>query len=422
MKYKILFIAARPTAGVQYHRLHVPHNALARLHPEFEVDTLDTLEGIADDFLKNYQLVVFSRTLSYAWKDRVIQPADAKYAWDYFHFRAQDIMDQLKRLNIVTVIDLDDTWKLHRDHLYYWNYVREHIGDHNEFCCRQADHVICTTDFFREELTKYNDKITVIPNAIDRTIEQFTPHPTQSPMTRIGWLGSSSHTDDMAPLKAPFAALWKDRAIAHKLQLVLGGYLLNDKVNLLDPKTGNSKPIKMHPSQQVSGTYERIFTDEYKGIREYQNYVKWLQMYEPGGEQIMEPMPYKRIWYQDINKYAAAYNELDVSIAPLLDNFFNNCKSQLKLIEAGFMKKALICSNSHPYTIDAKHGKNCLVVAPNKPMEWYYAIRKMVMEPNLKEDLAAQLHEDVKDAYSIERWTPVRAQLYKSLIDSKNKN
>jgi len=420
MKYKILFVAARPTGGVQYHRLHMPHNALARLHPEFEVATVDTVVDVPDDFLKQFQLVVFSRTLSYEWGTRAILNPNAIKPWELWQFRAQTEMERLKKLGLVVVCDMDDTWKLHRKHLYYWNYVKEHIGEHNEYCARHADQLICTTPFLADELRSYNDNVEVIANCIDPTVKQYQAEPKPSEMIRFGWLGSSSHTDDMEMMATSMRRIWEDRDVAPIIQLVLGGFSMEDEVQLLDPKTGKSKPIKMHKSQQVCARYERIFTDEYKGIREYPKYVDYLKNYTQSWPEYMEPMPYKRIWFRDINTYATAYDEIDVALAPIVDHFFNNCKSQLKMIEAGFMKKALICSDAYPYTIDGVNNKNCLMVPQTNLYGWYAAIKRLALEPELRADLAAALQQDMTTKYSIEPWTKLRADLYKQLIDKKN--
>lgn len=49
------------------------------------------------------------------------------------------------------------------------------------------------------------------------------------------------------------------------------------------------------------------------------------------------------------SEYAWEYNAIDVALAPLEDNPFNRSKSFLKVIEAGFKKKAIICSDVEPY-------------------------------------------------------------------------
>ena len=64
---------------------------------------------------------------------------------------------------------------------------------------------------------------------------------------------------------------------------------------------------------------------------------------------------YNRVWTEPVTSYAKNYAKFDVSLAPIMNHMFNRVKSQLKVIEAGFYKKALIASNIGPYTIDLKH-------------------------------------------------------------------
>jgi hypothetical protein len=56
-----------------------------------------------------------------------------------------------------------------------------------------------------------------------------------------------------------------------------------------------------------------------------------------------------------------------------------------------------------------KHGKNCLVVK-NKN-EWYRNMTKLINEPKMVEDLAAQLYDDVQD-YHIDNVTETRYNAY----------
>ena len=48
-------------------------------------------------------------------------------------------------------------------------------------------------------------------------------------------------------------------------------------------------------------------------------------------------------------EYAWEYNAANVTLAPLFPNKFNDGKSFLKVIESGFKKKAIICSDTEPY-------------------------------------------------------------------------
>jgi glycosyltransferase involved in cell wall biosynthesis len=100
-------------------------------------------------------------------------------------------------------------------------------------------------------------------------------------------------------------------------------------------------------------------------------------------------------------------------------------KSQLKVIEAGFYKKALIASNVGPYTIDLKHALNqgqftdgnaLLVDNARNHSDWSKNIKKLVENPNMIVDLGERLYETVKDKYDLNQVTKTRSEFYKSLI------
>jgi glycosyltransferase involved in cell wall biosynthesis len=100
-------------------------------------------------------------------------------------------------------------------------------------------------------------------------------------------------------------------------------------------------------------------------------------------------------------------------------------KSQLKVIEAGFYKKALITSDLGPYTIDLKHcldhgnfvdGNAMLVNENRNHSDWAKYIKKLVDNPNLVNDMGERLYETVKDTYDLNNVTKNRAEYYKSLI------
>jgi glycosyltransferase involved in cell wall biosynthesis len=100
-------------------------------------------------------------------------------------------------------------------------------------------------------------------------------------------------------------------------------------------------------------------------------------------------------------------------------------KSQLKVIEAGFYKKALIASEIGPYTIDLKHclengnfvdGNAMLVKEVRNHSDWAKYIEKLIKNPNLVKDMGERLYETVKDKYDLNVVTKTRAEFYKSII------
>ena len=141
------------------------------------------------------------------------------------------------------------------------------------------------------------------------------------------------------------------------------------------------------------------------------NYSKLVGAYSlEESYRFSEQYPYQRIPYQyDVNKYAYMYSRFDVSIAPLENTLFNRCKSELKMIEAGVLKKAIIVSNIYPYTILA-NSKNSILINDNK-RGWYDAMRKLIKNPNFKHDLSQQLYLDVKENYNLEDFNKIRKQI-----------
>jgi recombinational DNA repair ATPase RecF len=136
-------------------------------------------------------------------------------------------------------------------------------------------------------------------------------------------------------------------------------------------------------------------------------------------------LPYVRVWTKPVTTYAMNYSKFDISLAPIINHIFNRMKSQLKVIEAGFYKKALIASEIGPYTIDLKHclkngnftdGNAILIPENRNHSDWSKSIKKLVQNPEMINELGERLFETVKDKYDLKNVTVTRAEFYKSLI------
>jgi glycosyltransferase involved in cell wall biosynthesis len=116
-----------------------------------------------------------------------------------------------------------------------------------------------------------------------------------------------------------------------------------------------------------------------------------------------------------------------VLFAPLDCNGFNEVKSELKFIEAGFTKTAVIASNYGPYTIGSKpmnkfggeidlEGNCFLIDERKKHKDWTKSIIKLVSNPELIKVLQDNMYETVKDKYNIKNVTRDRAEWYKKIV------
>ena len=112
-----------------------------------------------------------------------------------------------------------------------------------------------------------------------------------------------------------------------------------------------------------------------------------------------ENKPYRRVWTKPITSYASNYNLFDISLAPLKENTFNKVKSQLKVIEAGFHKKALIAQDFGPYNIDSvnlieyggginEKGNAILILGRKNHKDWVKALNRLKKNPELIKLLA----------------------------------
>ena len=360
-----------------------------------------------------------------------------KYDIIHFHKGLFKKMDQFwnaiefcKENGIVTIMDIDDYWDLPQTHPMY--HQNKALG-HQSLIIKNltmVDYVTTTTDIFANKIKPHNKNVLVFPNAIDPTEEQYSPAKNPSDRIRFGFVMGSSHEKDMDLFNGVVGKLPKD--VLDKMQIVLCGFDTRGTVTIFD-KDGTLKqqrPIK--PEESVWYRYEQNVTDNYRIVSpEYraflERFVPNLQWPNASNE------AYRREWTKDISKFATHYRNVDVLIAPLEETEFNAVKSELKFIEAGFTKTAVIASNFGPYTIGSKNmfkfggeidmDGNCILVDKRKAhKDFVKAIKKLVDNPELITTLQNNMHETVKDKYDIRNVTDKRAAWYKEIVQLKKEN
>ena len=108
----------------------------------------------------------------------------------------------------------------------------------------------------------------------------------------------------------------------------------------------------------------------------------------------------------DITQYAQLYKFFDVSLSPLKNSTFNKCKSELKVVEAGFTRTAIIASNVTPYKEVIKHGETGILCS--SPKEWKEAIEGMTL--NKAWTLGNNLYEYCKEHYDLSDINKLRVE------------
>lgn len=402
---KTIAVITRERNGVSFHRQFVPHINIAKKYPgEFEILFRDGVEHITEAEWERINLIHYS---------------------GLFDFQKEDVT---RKKGIITVLDKDDYWDIPLYHVKAYEWSMNKYWYRTEISICAADHIICTTPYLAGKVSELNKNVTVIPNAIDPKLKQFQPNEwnLNPDFIRFGWLGGTSHLKDLELMRGSLSKLDKQKEFRRKWQFVLAGMSMTDTelhVMSIDRFTGKQTKVRLPKYETIWGRMERMVTDDYKLLDMQHEYVKYLAKFTPNDGEIMNDKVYKRIWGKDLFNYAKGYNEMDVVMAPLVDDEFNKCKSQLKLIEAGFMGRPVICSDIEPYRLDGLNEENCIFVKGKDPNEWYYKMRKLLLNPELIKEMGANLKRDMMAKYDMEKVNETRVELYRELIDkSRNGN
>jgi glycosyltransferase involved in cell wall biosynthesis len=332
---------------------------------------------------------------------------------------APSIIQNLNNLGIVTIMDLDDYWLPTKEHPVHQLVVQNKLHEKIMKNLKVAGYVTTTTSIFATEISKLNKNVFVLPNAINPNEPQFQSETLPSEKLRFGWLGGSSHLHDLKLLDGTINKL---KQYNDKFSMYLCGFDIRGSVTEINRETGEQKQRPIKPEETVWARYEEIFTDNYRMVSP--EHVEFLMKFKEE-EYVSDTLPfYNRIWTKPVTTYASNYRWFDVSLAPIKNHIFNRVKSQLKVIEAGFYKKAIIASNVGPYTIDLKHSLqngnfvdgNALLVDEVRNGDWSKYMKKLIDNPNWAYDLGQRLYETVKDTYDLNKVTKDRAELYKSLV------
>jgi glycosyltransferase involved in cell wall biosynthesis len=401
-KIKVLVVPS-DRSGVGKFRSVDPHIFLQNLYgDDFHIDIIYDPSYDDMNFWKQYQIVSFHRSIGPDFEKSV------------------ELIQTLNTMGIITVCDIDDYWMPGKEHpihdIIKFNKINEKITAN----LKVAKYVTTTTTIFADEIRKYNKNVFVLPNAINPNEPQFKEKTLESDRLRFGWLGGSSHLHDIQILDDAFNKLSKYK---DNVQYVLCGFDTRGTVTEINSQTGEHIKRNILPAETVWAQYEKIFTQDYKIVSD--NYKKHLQLYNQDvfPNEITES--YLRVWTKPVTSYAKNYSKFDVSLAPIKNHMFNRMKSQLKVIEAGFYKKAIIASNIGPYTLDLKHclkngefvdGNALLVDEVRNHSDWAKYMEKLIKNPNMAKDMGERLYETVKDKYDLNIVTKTRAEFYKSII------
>ena len=268
-----------------------------------------------------------------------------------------DVLKMIAQSGTKYIVDVDDYWALPRYNPAYWAY-RKGIKQAIKDAMHYADAVITTTPALSAKAKEFNDNVYVIPNCIDFEHEQWSQPKEKGDKLRIGWVGGITHYEDLKLCNEAINDLQKK----YDFEFYLCGY------------TGGE-------------TWEKI-------MKLFDN-VKLVQ-----GTNTFE--------------YAHSYKHLDFVIAPLLNESFNNHKSELKILEAAAYRLPIVVSNCLPYT----YCINNLGVLPTANANWYDNIERMInMGEATRQQMGNDNYEFCAKHYNLLEWNKERLKIYESIVN-----
>jgi glycosyltransferase involved in cell wall biosynthesis len=261
---------------------------------------------------------------------RVSLPDVAKVQW--LHALAQ-------RIHARTIYDLDDNLLDMEGHAEKESYSAMTAAVSESLAC--ADEVWCSTpDLGRRIAMQRRGRIQVLPNTLDPELwglDQSSRNPRRSDSTfRLLYMGTRTHDQDYAFLHQVMEAL--HRLVPGAVELSLIGVRSRDD---------DCPPWLrvLSPPAHVGASYPA--------------FVHWLIKQEG----------------------------LDIGLAPLMANPFNNCKSPIKVLDYAAIGLPTLASDMPAYTHALTHNVDCFHAA-NDVNSWVEQIRTLMAIPTQRQKVS----------------------------------
>ena len=207
---------------------------------------------------------------------------------------------------------------------------------------QHSDRLIVANEALAEEFAQMTDEIVVVPNYLEnwRWESLLIPEKNTAKKLRVGWAGGQQHGFD--------------------LQFIL--------------------PVVEALHKEVEWVFMGM----------------WMEEWRPFVKEV-----HSGVHFDSYPQKLAELN-LDLAIAPLMHNKFNECKTNLRLLEYGILGWPIVCSDVLPY-------QNAPVTrVANNPQHWIKAIREKINEPQALRIEGEVLRKWVLDNYMlddhIEQW------------------
>ena len=107
----------------------------------------------------------------------------------------------------------------------------------------------------------------------------------------------------------------------------------------------------------------------------------------------------RRIPFVPFSEYADAVARFDINLAPLEPTVFNDCKSNIKFLEAAQCSVPTVASPCAEFAAAIRDGENGFLAANEE--EWFQALKRLAESPELRRAMGAAAKRTAQERYSI---------------------
>lgn len=353
MASKLLALVRTPVGGCEYHRQLAP-NQFMGMKFDIEVKHADSLQIVKD------------------WNDvEAVQVNNSDY-----HNHSHIINYMRKGL----WSDFDDYWEVETRHPLFHYYKHINYKEHSIDLIERSDVVTTTNERLAEIISKFNKNVHILPNFISPVDPQFQgTKQGASPFIRFGWVGAKYHINDVKLLRDSLDKLYSDQHLFDKYRVIYGGYITDGE--------GRPEPN----SEAIRGLL--LGNNNAKGVHHF-----------------------GLLKAQEVNQYATMYHSIDVALAPLEATRYNECKSELKIVEAGHFGIPVIASDVYPYNRVIEHGVDGFLVKNERAhKDWKKYMETFIHEPELVTKMGAALNQKVNRMFNADEIVVKRKKILESL-------
>ncbi|WP_414526888.1 glycosyltransferase [Nodularia chucula] len=259
--------------------------------------------------------------------------------------QAEKLVEKVRRNGTCLIYSIDDNLLDLKFHAIAQNELADEKLMVIRYLAREADGIIVSTHYLQQRLSILNSNIFVVPNALDErllesSISGESEQQNYQHKTVIGYMGTRSHDDDlMMILQALRTTL---RKYSGQIELQLIGSIAD--VSIL--KAFHNLSVKVV---------------DVGGNDKYPDFMRWMS--------------------QNI--------KWDLAIAPLEDNLFTRCKSDIKFLDYSALGIPGIYSDVPPYQNTVRHLETGYL-AENHSHAWIEAFEILLNDHTLRQKLAKQ--------------------------------